>query len=72
VLAFVVFRFIYFVFSIYSYAKMHNTGLLGGLPFFVPLSALLWVWDEFDDFQDGYSRIQNSAEPPDIMDTLEL
>ncbi len=58
--------------GIWSYAKAEKKGILGEMELFVPLSGMLWVWDEFDDFQDGYSRLKGKSEPPDIMDTLEL
>lgn len=58
--------------GIWSYAKGEKRGILGDMEFFAPLSAILWVWDEFDDFQDGYNRLKNKQEKPDITDTLEL
>ena len=58
--------------GIYAYAKQNKIGLLEEMELFTPLSAILWVWDEFDDFQDAYSRIKNKQEPPDPMDALEL
>jgi len=58
--------------GIWSYARKEKLGITGDMPFFTPLSGILWVWDEFDDFQDGYNRLKNKQEKPDIMDTLEL
>ena len=58
--------------GLWSYAKGEKKGILGNIEFFAPLSAILWVWDEFDDFQDGYNRLKNKQEKPDITDTLEL
>ncbi|MEX0568794.1 MAG: hypothetical protein Q6363_006500, partial [Candidatus Njordarchaeota archaeon] len=58
--------------GIWSYARKEKLGITGDMPFFTPLSGILWVWDEFDDFQDGYNRLKNKQEKPDITDTLEL
>ncbi|MEX0567605.1 MAG: hypothetical protein Q6363_000395, partial [Candidatus Njordarchaeota archaeon] len=58
--------------GIWSYAKAEKRGILQNIEFFAPLSGILWVWDEFDDFQDGYVRLKNMQEQPDITDTLEL
>jgi len=58
--------------GLWSYARGEGRGILDEMEFFAPLSAILWVWDEFDDFQDGYNRLKKRQEPPDITDTLEL
>jgi len=60
--------------SIWTYAKQHGKEILSEMPMFVPLSGMLWVWDEFDDFQDGVSRLKNiqSGEGGGPDDALEL
>lgn len=67
--------------GILAYANENKAGLLGNVPCHVTLSAILWVWDEFDDFQDAKERIDNISKPPElsgsdrrerIMDALEL
>jgi len=43
--------------GIASYAHKFGVGILGKLPAHVWESALLWVFDELDDFKDGFSRL---------------
>ncbi|NIR15865.1 MAG: hypothetical protein GWN86_18830, partial [Desulfobacterales bacterium] len=42
--------------GISAYATMNGKDMFGNIPFFVSLSGMLWIWDEFDDFQDAWDR----------------
>jgi len=48
--------------GIWAYAKDHGVGLMDNAIFAVSMMAWLWVWDEFDDFQDGIDSITGEEE----------
>jgi len=53
--------------GILAYAKDHGIGLMDNAMFAISMMAWLWVWDEFDDFQDGIDRI---TEDEVLLDSL--
>ncbi len=55
-----------------AYATMNGKGMFGNIPFFVSLSGMLWIWDEFDDFQDAKDRITKENDPTGLVDYAEL
>ncbi|NIQ05547.1 MAG: hypothetical protein GWO20_07415 [Candidatus Korarchaeota archaeon] len=48
--------------GISAYAYMNGKDMFGSIPFFVSLSGMLWIWDEFDDFQDAKDRFGDDNE----------
>ena len=46
----------------WAYAKDHDIGLLDDMPMGITIMAWLWVWDEFDDFQDGIEALTGGQE----------
>ncbi|RLI75072.1 hypothetical protein DRP04_13885, partial [Archaeoglobales archaeon] len=41
-----------------AYAKDHGAGLLDDMVMGITMMAWIWVWDEFDDFQDGIEALK--------------
>ncbi len=59
--------------DIWAYADMNGKGMFGSIPFFVSLSGMLWIWDEFDDFQDAKDQItHDSDDGTELVDYAEL
>ena len=45
-----------------AYAKDHGAGLLDDMVMGITMMAWVWVWDEFDDFQDGIDALKGGGE----------
>ncbi|NIQ05388.1 MAG: hypothetical protein GWO20_06570 [Candidatus Korarchaeota archaeon] len=59
--------------GISAYAYMNGKDMFGGVPFFVSLSGMLWIWDEFDDFQDAWDQItHDSNDGTGLVDYAEM
>ncbi|NIQ05374.1 MAG: hypothetical protein GWO20_06500 [Candidatus Korarchaeota archaeon] len=58
--------------GIWAYAYMNGEDMFGGIPFFVSLSGMLWIWDEFDDFQDALDRFRDSNDGTGLVDYAEM
>ena len=43
--------------GVWAYAKDHGVGLLDDMVMGITMMAWVWVWDEFDDFQDGIEAL---------------
>ncbi|MEX0569177.1 MAG: hypothetical protein Q6363_008480, partial [Candidatus Njordarchaeota archaeon] len=48
--------------GVWAYAKDHDVGPLDDMLMGITMMAWVWVWDEFDDFQDGIEALNSGQE----------